>query len=93
MEKLPLLENSFKELMKKQIDKTINKCQSLNSDVFKFGNIAAMKFNTIKEFEEYNWLASFKDAQVNTQIEFEIKRTGIMINNYETFSSKGKEEE
>jgi len=92
-EKLPILENAFKELMKKQVDKTIKKCQDLNADVFEFGNIAAMSFNTVEEFEAYNWLGSFKDTEIHTQVDFSIRRTGTKIKNYENFSTKGKEGE
>jgi spore germination protein KC len=92
-ELLPLIEKGFKEQVQKELDKTIKKCQSLNSDVFRIGTIVAMKFNTIEEFEEFNWLRNFKDAQITTQVEFKVKRTGTLLKSSEMFSSEGKKGE
>jgi spore germination protein KC len=89
----PILENAFKQQIKEQLDKTIEKCQSVNSDVFRFGSYAAMHFLTISEWEEYNWLKRFKDIQVNTEVNFRIRRTGTMIKSSEMVSDKGKKGE
>ena len=89
----PLIENEFKRLMKEQIDKTIKKCQNLNSDVFKFGTVAAMHFLTIEEWEKYDWFEKFKYAQVNTQVNFKIRRTGTMLKSSEINSTEGKKGE
>lgn len=86
----PLLENEFNKLIKKELDKTIKKCQGLNADIFKFGSVAAMKFGTIQEFEQYNWLKRFKDATVNTQVEFTIRRTGTMLKSSEFYTVEDK---
>lgn len=86
----PILEEEFRKLIKDQIDKTIKKCQNVNSDVFKFGSVAAMHFLTIPEWEEYNWLSHFKDTQVNTEVNFTIRRTGTMLKSTELFSTEGK---
>jgi spore germination protein KC len=88
-----LLENDFKKQMKDQIDKTIKKCQDLNSEVFKFGRVAAMHFLTIQEWEKYDWLSKFKQARVNTEVEFKISRTGTMIKSAEIRSTDGKKGE
>ncbi|MCX7920545.1 MAG: Ger(x)C family spore germination protein [Clostridia bacterium] len=89
----PILEKEFEKLIKEQIDQTIKKCQNLNSDVFKFGSVAAMHFLTVPEWEKYNWLKRFKDAQVNTQVNFTIRRTGNMIKSSEIVSTEGKKGE
>lgn len=89
----PLVEKELSDLVKNQLDKTFQKCQGLNCDVFKLGSSVAMHFRTIPEFEEYNWLKRFKDAQINTQISFKIRRTGTMIKSSEFFSTKGKKGE
>ncbi|MCX7711450.1 MAG: Ger(x)C family spore germination protein [Clostridia bacterium] len=89
----PILENEFRKLIKEQMDKTIKKCQLVNSDVFRFGSFAAMHFPTIPEWEEYNWLKRFKDAQVNTEVDFRIRRTGTMLKSSELFSTEGKKGE
>lgn len=89
----PLIENEFKKLIKEEIDKTIKKCQNLSTDVFKFGTVAAMHFLTIEEWEKYNWFKKFKDASVNTQVDFKIRRTGTMLKSSEIYSTEGKKEE
>jgi spore germination protein KC len=61
------------------IDKTIDKCKELNVDVFGSGEKAVKHFLTIQEWEEYNWLSRFKDAEVNTKVEFTIRRTGTIL--------------
>lgn len=89
----PILENTVKDLIKNQLDRTIQKCQRLNADVFKFGHVAAMSFDTIPQWEGYNWLKQFKDARVNTEVEFKVRRTGTMIKSSEIYTSEGKKGE
>lgn len=89
----PILEEAVKKQIKSQLDKTIKKCQKLNTEVFKFGFIAATHFATIQDWEEYNWLGTFKDAQVNTEVEFTIRRTGTMLKSSEIYSSEGEKSE
>ncbi|KNY26081.1 Ger(x)C family spore germination protein [Pseudobacteroides cellulosolvens] len=89
----PILETEFKNHIKEHLDKTIKKCQNLNSDVFKFGSYAAMHFLTISEWEEYNWLKRFKNVKINTEIEFRIRRTGTMLKSSEIISSEGQKGE
>jgi spore germination protein KC len=78
-EEKPVLEDAYKMYIKGIIDKTIDKCKELNVDVFGFGEKAAKHFLTIQEWEEYNWLSRFKDAEVNTKVEFTIRRTGTIL--------------
>ena len=74
-----LLEESMEKELKIGVNTLIEKCISLNSDVFGFGYEAAGNFRTIQEFESYNWKANFKDAKVNTQVNFRVKRPGTMV--------------
>lgn len=76
---LSLLEENFRNRIKDQVDQLINRCKKQNIDVFKFGDVAARKFWTIQEWEEYNWNEKFKDVKVNTKVEFVIKRTGTLM--------------
>lgn len=79
IEQKPVLEDAYKMYIKGIIDKTIDKCKELNVDVFGFGEKAVKHFLTIQEWEEYNWLSRFKDAEVNTKVEFTIRRTGTIL--------------
>lgn len=76
---LSLLEETVTKDIENKVNKLIDKCKKLNVDVFKFGDVAARKFWTIDEWEKYNWNNHFKDAEVTTKVEFEIKRTGTQI--------------
>jgi len=75
----PVLEKAFEQYIKDGLDKLIEKCKRLNSDVFLFGSIAARQFATIEEWEQYNWIEQFKNAEVNTEVDFTIRRTGSML--------------
>lgn len=86
----PVLENAFVAFIKDKLDRTIIKCINLNCEVFNFGETAAVKFLTIQEWEEYNWIAHFKDAQVTTDVEFVIRRTGTLMKTSDTITAKGK---
>lgn len=75
----PILNEHITRLIKKQLDKTIDICHDLNCDAFGFGETACMQFPTIQEWEAYNWLDRFKDTEITTEVEFEMRRTGTMI--------------
>lgn len=87
----PILEKAAEVLIKRELDKTIKKCKELKSDVFDFGNTAAMKFATIQEWEDYNWNERFEDAEINTTVSLKIKRFGTMISDSPIISTEGKE--
>jgi len=89
----PLLENALREQIKKNLEKTVKKCQDLNADVLKLGAAVGMHFWTIQEFEEYNWLSKFKDATVNVDVDFLIRRTGTMLKSREIMSPAGIKDE
>jgi Ger(x)C family germination protein len=74
-----LLEDTFKQKLKKGIEKLITECKELNIDVFSFGDYAARCFLTINEWEEYKWKNHFKDADVTVDVEFTIRRTGKQL--------------
>ncbi len=86
----PVLEAAFKKFIKGNIDSTINKCKSLNCEVFNFGETAAIHFSTIKDWENYKWLSHFKNAEVTTSVDFVIRRTGTMTKTSDIESSEGK---
>ena len=89
----PLLEKAVEEYIKSELEKTMKKCQELRSDVFNFGDIAAIKFPTIQKWEEYNWNGHFEDAVVNINVKFKVKRTGTMISDSPIITSEGKEKD
>lgn len=82
---LPVIERAFERFIKRELDKTIEKTQRLNCDVFHFGHTAGKHFATIQEWEAYDWNSHYKDAEIYTEVDFKIRRTGTMI-----YSSKIK---
>ena len=86
-----IVEEALKQEIKRGMDKLIEKCKALKADVFDFGLSAAMHFGTIEEWEKYNWLKRFEEAQINTEVEFTVKRTGVMLKSSEIISSEGKQ--
>ncbi len=87
-----IVENAFKKDIRMYIQQAIDICQTLNVDAFGFGEQAVRHFLTIQEWEEYNWLSHFKDAQINTEVEFVIRRTGTLLKTNKTRKSEGEKE-
>lgn len=83
------LEDAFSAYIREILNKTVGKCKDLGVDVFGFGEKAVMHFLTIQEWEEYNWLGKFKDAEISVDVEFVIRRTGTLIKTNPTQNSKG----
>jgi spore germination protein KC len=90
-DKKRIIEKSVEETIKPQLDSLIKKCQNLNSDVFGFGLYAARSFPTIQDWEKYNWAKHFKEAEVSTEVEFTVVRTGTMIKSSPIIGSEGRE--
>jgi spore germination protein KC len=86
-----LLEETFTQSIVEGINKVIEKCQGLNTDVFLFGDHASRSFLTIDELEDYNWNSRFKDAEITVEVEFAIRRTGTQIDNHTINDSEGAE--
>ncbi len=86
-----LLEMEFQQIVKSGIEAVIHKCQGINADVFMFGDNAKINFLTIDELENYNWNTHFKDAEVNVEVEFAIRRTGTQIDSNSINNSGGTE--
>lgn len=65
--------------IEKGVRETIEKTQKeFKSDIFGFGYLFAGSFNTIQEWESYNWFKHYPEAKVNVEVEFNIRRTGLM---------------
>jgi len=76
----PVLEQAFEREIKESIDNLIEKCQQeFQADIFGFGNNAISQFATIEEWEKYKWLEKFPSAKVATQVDFIIRRTGMIL--------------
>lgn len=65
-----------KQAVEKFLEKT---SRELASDVVGFGSHAKMHFQTQQEFEEYNWMEKYKDAEFAVDVKFELRGTGLII--------------
>ena len=72
------LEKAIEKFIKDLLDRTVAKCKELNSEVFRFGDKAVRDFLTIQAWDEYKWVSHFKDAEVSTEVDFIMRRTGSM---------------
>ncbi len=79
MERIEELNRMIEERIKKGVERTIKKVQKeFKSDIFDFGYKFAGYFDTIQEWEEYDWHKHFPEAKINVEVEFNVRRTGVM---------------
>lgn len=86
-----LLERELQKIIKNGVEKVIQKCQDLNTDVFMFGDHATRNFLTIDDLEDYNWNSHFQDAKVTAEVKVAVRRTGTQIYSSPVRDSKGNE--
>jgi Ger(x)C family germination protein len=87
----PVLEKAFEKQIKEDLDKLMEKAKGLKTDIFGFGQIAAVHFLTIQEWEKYNWSNKFQNAEITTEVKFMIRRTGTQLRSSPIITTEGKE--
>jgi Ger(x)C family germination protein len=90
LELKPVLEKAFEQFIKKDLDKLIVKTKELKADILQFGQKAVWHFSTIQDWEKYNWIAQYENAEVTTEVSFSIKNTGTMLNNSPILRTEGR---
>lgn len=85
---IPILEKAFEKEIKNELDKLIDKSLSLKTDIFGFGQFAAIHFLTIQEWKEYNWIKKYQDSKISTEVKFTIRRTGTQLKNSPIFTTE-----
>lgn len=87
------IEAQIEEFLLKGMNDTIRKTQKqYGVDIFGFGGWMAGNFFTIDEWENYNWLSHYKEADINVDLQVDVRRTGLIFNSAPFFSTTGKEE-
>lgn len=86
----PVLQAAIERFVKDGLVRTIKKTQELNCDVFKFGQKAVKHFGTIDEWEAYGWNRHYKEAEITTEVEFTIRRTGGLVESSQIIFSEDK---
>jgi spore germination protein len=74
---LKLLDEKISESMKKEIEELIKSCQSVDSDVFGFGEVYRSSV-THSDLTRKKWHSMYKDMKVNVGVDFTIVRTGVV---------------
>lgn len=62
-----------------EIRKFLAKTCEIGCDVVGFGSYAKRNFKTIKDFEDYNWKSKYKNAQFDVEVNFALRRTGLIV--------------
>lgn len=75
-ENIKLIEKEITKSIKEKIEKLIAYCQTKDSDVFGLGEIYRTSIRHSKLTDE-KWYKMFKEAKVNVNLDFSVKRTGL----------------
>lgn len=65
--------------IKRQAETFFEETRELGADIFGFGSYAKRNFKTVGDFEKYNWHESYKKAKIRVNVEFSVRRTGLLI--------------
>ncbi len=85
----PILESALEQFIINGMERTFAKCQVFKADVFNFGDVATHNFWTIAEWKSYNWHKKFADAEIKTEVDFIIRRTGTIQKSMPIITSEG----
>lgn len=69
------VENEVKAAVSKFLYKT---SREYKSDIVGFGSYAKRKFKNYSDFEAYNWQEKYKSAEFEAEVEFRMKRSGLI---------------
>ena len=67
------------EDLKREIENFLAKTKSMNADVVGFGSYAKRNFLDQSGFDEYNWKEKYPHAQIDVDVDFQVRRTGLVI--------------
>lgn len=73
-----LLESQISNVIYEQITEMLQITQQWNTDVVNFGYYIRPKFQTMQDFEAYNWDSKYPQAIFNVTVKTEIRRTGLL---------------
>lgn len=65
--------------IKREAESFFEETKALGTDVVGFGSYAKRNFKTIKDFDRYDWKNAYKNAEINVNVEFSVRRTGLIV--------------
>mgnify|MGYP000963475786 FL=1 len=79
-EHMDILEKKCEEIIKKgALDLLYKTSKEFGSDIFGFGNVAARKYLTWREWKKSDWLSNYKNATFNVDVDLVIRRPGLTV--------------
>jgi len=88
------LESSVESLVKEQVSRFLDKTISeFKSDICGFGQHARKLFTTWAEWEAYQWKSKYKDATYTINVNFKIRRPGLILKSEPSISSEGRSDD
>ncbi len=73
-------EKRIEGYIKKDVEKFLYKTsKDLGTDILGFGTRAKKEFINYSEFEKFDWPKAYKDAEFQVDVDFSIRRTGLII--------------
>lgn len=72
------LENKLSQIFTQDFRGLIFYLQECNSDVLGIGDYFRPRFATLPDFINFNWKETFKEAQIDGNVQFKIRRNGLM---------------
>lgn len=75
-------EKEVEGYIKEDLAKFLNKTsREFGTDILGFGSYAKKNFLNYNQFEEYDWNSAYKRAEFETEVDFTIRRTGLIVKN------------
>ncbi len=76
----PIYEEAFSKYIEQGCNTLIKRTQEeFRSDIFGFGQHLTHRFWTVQDWEEFNWLHRYPDAEINVAVHSHIRRTGLIM--------------
>jgi len=76
---IDMFTDEISQELKKEVENFLNKTTLLGTDFIGFGSYAKRNFETLDEFKSYNWKEKYKNAEFYVNIDFSIRRTGLVV--------------
>ena len=75
-----VIENKIRETIRQNIVSFLKKtAEEFDSDICGFGKHMKRMFLTLREWEEFDWLSHYRNSEFNVEVEFRVRRTGLLI--------------
>ncbi len=67
------------EEIEAEINSFLNKTIEMGTDIVGFGSFAKQNFWNTSDFDKYKWKEKYKNAQIDVDVDFMVRRTGLVV--------------